>query len=174
MARINEQINDPDSSLAMMLPVQCQIELLHAIIINSVLRVWSRFLISAIKKLSTPHILFIYILHYTRLSIYILKNNKTWFLAYLWIRTKHKWSSNTSFSLSKDSSSYPHWLCKFADHCSKKPECRGEHGDRCHSPALGFSSSLGTNAMRTSQMPECLVKAEEGEVSSYRRRAESL
>ena len=174
MAGINDQINDPTSSLALMFPVQCQIELLHAIIINSVLTVWSHFLISAIKKLSTPHILFICILHYTCLSVYILKNNKTWFLAYLWIRTKHKWSSNTSFSLFKDCSSHPRWLRKFADHCSEKPECHGEYGDRSHSPALGFSSSLGTNTMRTLQIPECLVKAEAGELSSYWRRAESL
>lgn len=107
------------------------------------------------KKLSTPHILFV--LYYTCLSIYILKNNKTWFLTYLWIRTKHKWSSNTSFSLSKDCSSRPCWLCKFVDHYSKEPECHGEPWDRWQSPALGFTSSLGTSAMRTLQMMQSVL-----------------
>ncbi|KAI4548244.1 hypothetical protein MG293_000574 [Ovis ammon polii] len=87
---------------------------------------------------------------------------------------KAEWKEFTIRSQFKYCSSHPRWLRKFEDHCSEKPECRGEHGDRSHSPALGFSSSLGTNTMRTLQIPECLVKEEAAELSSYWRRAESL
>lgn len=78
---------------------------------------------------------------YILLSIYILKNNNIWFLAYLGLEISVNDVLILSSHSPKDCWLHPPRLRTFADHCPKKPERHGVHSDGWHSPALGFTSS---------------------------------